>query len=293
MASVTQLLGHSGPVNVVKFNNQAGRYCLSGGRDRTIRLWNPHSGTQVSAYNGHGYEVLGLAITSDNTQFASSGGDKSVFLWDVQGGNVVRRFVGHDSKVNTVAFNDDGSILASASYDSTIRLWDMRARQRLPLQILDDAKDSIMHVCIRGCNIYAASVDGYVRSYDLRAGQLRADYVDHAATCVNPTSDNSALLVSTLDNTLRLLDTGTGSLLASFKGHTAESFRTHSAFGLADATVVSTSEDGRILEWDLLESTLLDDTKRHDKAVLWVDQHPTRPEMLSSGTDGVINFYSK
>ncbi|TIB39330.1 hypothetical protein E3P86_01174 [Wallemia ichthyophaga] len=290
---MTQLLGHSGPVNVVKFNNNAGRYCLSGGRDRSIRLWNPHTASQVKAYNGHGYEVLGLSITPDNTHFASCGGDKSVFVWDVQAGATVRRCVGHDSKVNTVAFNGDASVLLSGSFDSTVRIWDMRARQRLPLQILDDASDSVMDVCVSGSIVYSASVDGFVRTYDLRAGQLRQDYLDHAVTSVKPTSDNSAILVSTLDNKVRLLDTATGELLATFSGHAAEKFKAVSTFGLGDSSVISTSEDGRLLVWDMLESRIVSQHKSHEKAVLYVDHHPTREEMVSSGSDGVINFYSR
>lgn len=74
-----------------------------------------------------------------------------------------------------------------------------------------------------------------------------------SATSVKPTTDNSAILVSTLDNKVRLLDTATGSLLALFEGHTAESFRAHSTFGNSDASVISTSEDGRLFVWDLLE----------------------------------------
>jgi WD40 repeat protein len=38
-------------------------YVLSGGRDRTIQLWNPHKGTHVKEYKGaHGYEVLDIAM---------------------------------------------------------------------------------------------------------------------------------------------------------------------------------------------------------------------------------------
>lgn len=44
----------------MRYNNQTSKYCLSGGADRTIRLWNPGAGKEVKVYKGHGYEVLGL-----------------------------------------------------------------------------------------------------------------------------------------------------------------------------------------------------------------------------------------
>ena len=45
------LLGHEGAVLAVRFN-AAGTYCLSCGKDRSLRLWNPHSGVAVKTYTG-------------------------------------------------------------------------------------------------------------------------------------------------------------------------------------------------------------------------------------------------
>lgn len=53
------LKNHIGPVNIVKYNHTH-KYCLSGGHDKTIRLWNPASGAQVKVYDLHRQEVLGL-----------------------------------------------------------------------------------------------------------------------------------------------------------------------------------------------------------------------------------------
>ena len=51
------LKGHIGAVNVVKFNTD-GKYCLSGGKDKNINLWNPIEGSKIKTYSGyHGYEV--------------------------------------------------------------------------------------------------------------------------------------------------------------------------------------------------------------------------------------------
>lgn len=45
------LAGHEGAVLAVRFN-RAGTYCLSCGKDRTVRLWNPHRGVAVKTYTG-------------------------------------------------------------------------------------------------------------------------------------------------------------------------------------------------------------------------------------------------
>jgi len=82
----------------------AGTYCLTGSKDRSIKLWNPHRGTQIKSFQGHGYDVRGLAVTDDNARFVSCGGDKAVYLWDVATGSIVRRFKGHDAAANDVRF---------------------------------------------------------------------------------------------------------------------------------------------------------------------------------------------
>ena len=54
--------GHKGPVHVVRYAKGAAKYLLSGGHDRTIRLWNPDSATEIKAYTGHGYEILSISV---------------------------------------------------------------------------------------------------------------------------------------------------------------------------------------------------------------------------------------
>ncbi|RWW21957.1 hypothetical protein BHE74_00021872 [Ensete ventricosum] len=81
------LKGHEGPVLAVRFNGD-GNYCLSCGKDRTLRLWNPHRGIHIKTYKSHGREIRDVHVTS------------SIFYWDVSTGRVIRKFRGHDSEVS-------------------------------------------------------------------------------------------------------------------------------------------------------------------------------------------------
>ncbi|XP_071656850.1 WD repeat domain-containing protein 83 isoform X4 [Patagioenas fasciata] len=47
-----------GAVRAVRFNAD-GHYCLTCGADKTLRLWNPHTGAALKSYQGHGYELRG------------------------------------------------------------------------------------------------------------------------------------------------------------------------------------------------------------------------------------------
>ena len=82
---IRSLSGHApGSVNAVKFSSD-GNYCMTAADDRQVMLWNPHIdkpgnaelGLHIKSYSGvHGYQILDLAITTDNAKFASVGGMK-------------------------------------------------------------------------------------------------------------------------------------------------------------------------------------------------------------------------
>jgi len=53
---------HKGAVHVARYAQGSAKYVLTGGQDRTVRLWNPSLGTEIKTYSAHGYEVLSIAV---------------------------------------------------------------------------------------------------------------------------------------------------------------------------------------------------------------------------------------
>ncbi|KAG0175254.1 WD repeat-containing protein 83 [Apophysomyces sp. BC1034] len=257
------LKGHKGPVNDACYN-KSGQYCLSAGHDRTVRLWNPATGMHLHTYTGHGREVLGVAVASDNAKIASCGVDRAVMLWDVGSGEILRRYTAHWEKVNTVDFNEEATVLASDG--------------------LDDAK--------RLRKSYTSSADGKLRTFDLRMGQMLEDYIGPAITSARISKDSNCILVSTLDNTIRLMDKANGTLLNEFKGHRHTEYKIESTLTNTDAHAISGSEDGKIYIWDVLEDTPVTTLESHEGVVTSVDYHPSDVAMLSAGGDGCIRIWS-
>ncbi|KAM0790726.1 hypothetical protein ACM66B_004581 [Microbotryomycetes sp. NB124-2] len=285
------LTSHKGAVNCCVYNSGA-NYFLTGGQDRSIKLWNPNTGLEIKQYNGHTYEVLGLSCSHDNTKFASCGGDKNVYLWNVATGEQMKRFQGHLTKVNAVEFNQDASVLASGSNDTSVRLWDIKSQQRLPIQVLEEARDSITSLAISGDMILTGSVDGHVRTYDLRKGELRADFFEHPVTSLSLTQDATMVLVSTLDSTLRALDLASGNVLNTYKGHDNTNYRSQACFGPAEAFVVIGDEKGYVHAWDTELGTNSAKLKAHDRAVLWTTHHPKNAQMITASSDGTVKVWT-
>lgn len=64
--------------------------------------------------------------------------------------------------------------------------------------------------------LFFSSVDCDVRRYDIRVGRMNADHLGQPVTSVTLSKDGQCVLVSSLDNTIRLLDKETGELLNEY-----------------------------------------------------------------------------
>jgi mitogen-activated protein kinase organizer 1 len=56
------LTNHKGAVHVARYAKGSAKYILTGGQDRTVRLWNPNLGTEIKTFSAHGYEVLSISV---------------------------------------------------------------------------------------------------------------------------------------------------------------------------------------------------------------------------------------
>jgi len=178
----TRLVGHEGPIKVIKFTHD-GKYCVSAGHDRTIRLWNPtridpayttsvsetmhlnknqnndiekhfassksiaidsipHALPIQSYSDGHTHPISSIDIDDTSNTLISSS-NKTLVVTDVITQKLKRRFQDHTGIINSVTTSSDGSVFASGSYDGTVRLWDGRSFNSAPIQILSDASDSV------------------------------------------------------------------------------------------------------------------------------------------------------
>ena len=106
-------------------------------------------------------------------------------------------------------------------------------------------------------------------------------------TSIHPTSDSNAVLISTLDSTLRLMDRANGQLLRKYTGHMNKDYRIRSVTAFGDSVVLSGSEDGKLYAWDVLEGKVTAETEAHGgKVASAVTSATGRREWASGGADG-------
>lgn len=270
-----------------------GNYCLSGGYDKTIRLWNPHKEKEIRSYLGHGFQVLDLDIARDNNNFVSCGQDKQAYFWDVEKAIILRKYYGHSHRINCVKYNKDCQLFATGSFDKTVRIWDGRSRSTQAIQVLDEARDSVSSLCFADFELITASIDGCIRIYDVRMGEIKIDEIGSPVTSVSLSVDGNIILASSLDEKLRLLDKDDGSVYKEYMGHKNKDFKIESIFSNDDAYVISGSEDGNIFFWSLEGGNIITCLKAHDKMVSGICYHPLEPFLLSVSADHTLKLWGK
>lgn len=287
----SRLVGHEGPVQTVTFTEN-GKHCLTGGHDRTVRLWNPFRYDPASSSNndssllpppampiqiytsGYTHPITSVVSVESRTsaQILVAACQKTLVISDLITQQVKRRLQGHHvGHINAVAAVRHAEAYLSASYDGTVAIWDGRSSDYKPIQVLKEAKDSVTDVHVvqqeqgdydesgttnmSTAKIRTASVDGVVRTYDLRKGLLDSDDCGSPITSMAPTKDGECLTVSCLDGTIRLLQCDSGELLNTYSGHhKAGNYGLDVGVLASDSTIISGSEDGTCILYDLVQA---------------------------------------
>jgi len=331
--AVARLEGHDGPIQTVKFS-ASGKYCLTGGHDRTVRLWNPlrmdpafppppalppaseetdpdavpleglARALPIQTYGtGYSHPISSLVLDPSSTTLAAAS-NKTLVITDVVTQQVKRRYQGHAGRINAVSISNGCETYLSASYDATVKIWDGRSNSWEPIMTLQDAKDSVtdLHVVqdpvdpnnkkgqANTALIRTASVDGVVRTYDLRRGNLSSDNCGSAITSMTPTHDGHCLAISCLDGAVRLMELDTGELLNTYtSGHVAGQYGLQCCMTADDATLVTGSEDGRAVLYDIVRGTCVQTLEGHARPTCAIAAHPKRDNasvLITASYDG-------
>ncbi len=250
---IATLEGHKSGIGSVSFSFD-GAVLASGSWDRTVRLWDVKTRELVETLEGHTSGVSSVSFSPDGAILASAGGwnDATVRLWDVGTREPIGTLEGHLNEVRSVAFSSpDGAILASGGgyEDKTVKLWNVTTRELIAS--LEDHTGSVNSVVFStdGKTLASGSSDRMVRLWDVATRTPISSLDNRSSVYSLAFSSDGAMLVSGTWGSVKLWDVETQEQIGALQGHTRQ---VHSVDISHDgATLVSGSDDGTILMWDI------------------------------------------
>jgi serine/threonine-protein kinase len=283
------LTGHTGAVSAVAFT-PGGRTVVSGGADRTIRVWDVESGKQRHRYGETAPEPACLAVVPV-TGHILAGHGIGVRLWEAATGRELLRLTGHTDTVRGVAVSHDGRTALSGGDDRVPRLWDLSTGREA--HRLTGHRGRVTGVALSADGRLAVSGDRdqSLRLWEAKTGrELRSFAVPKGAVlAVALSPDDRAVLSAHFDTTLRLWDRETGRELRRFTGH--KQMVACVAVAPDGARLASGSHDGTVRVWDPVSGSELWCCQGHTGAVLGVAFSPDGKRLVSGGADCTVRVW--
>jgi WD40 repeat protein len=242
-----QLKGHFGYVASLDFTFD-GKYLVSGGHDRTIRLWNMSSASTDYVLQGHSDMVVDVACSA-NGKIASAGSwDQTARLWDIENKNTIYILNKHTDTVLSVSFNPNSNKLASAGGDQIIHIWDTNTGNQITS--LQGHSDIITELIFKssGDVLVSSSHDNTIRLWDvIRYVELRSFHHHENIQCISFDSTEKILALADISGTISFLNYMTGDQIYEINAHTKPV--TSIVFDPVGKLFCSGSSDGKIIFW--------------------------------------------
>jgi hypothetical protein len=283
--------GHTAPIESVAFARD-GRHVVSGGADKTVRVWDVETGQEQRRFEGHRRWVLGVDGAPDGRQVLSAGWDRTVRLWNVETGWEARRFEGHRGRVLAAAFSRDGRRVLSAGADRAVRLWEVDGGRELHGFVgPGDLAWSAATLCADGRLALSGSADGAVRLWDVSNGKQLRVFEGHARPVLSLalSADGRRALSGGWDRAMRLWDVETGKEIRRLEGHTEWVWS--AAFAPDGRRALSGGADGTVRLWDVATGKELLRFEGHTKPVHSVAFAPDGRCALSGGADHTVRLW--
>jgi serine/threonine protein kinase len=295
-----RLEGHTDLVDCVAFLPD-GRRALSGGWDRTVRLWDLDTGRQVLQFP-HAAAVHCLAVSPDGRLVLAAGGtrrqkegaqpgDYDIHLWETDKGKEVTQFSGHRDKVTGLAFLPGGSEFLSLSWDGTLRRWDRETGKQLAVLEKDVGPLRSLALMPGGKQAVSGSATGIVRLWDLAACESLSSFRagSEPVDCLAVTPDGERILAGGTDRVVRIWDVKSGKVVGHLTGH-AE--RVWSVAVSPDGRRALTGSMDRTLRlWDLQTGEELHVFTGHEKGVQGAVFSPDGRRALSASSDRTVRLW--
>eukprot|EP00475_Leptophrys_vorax_P001571 TRINITY_DN10865_c0_g3_i1.p1 TRINITY_DN10865_c0_g3~~TRINITY_DN10865_c0_g3_i1.p1 ORF type:complete len:536 (+),score=133.59 TRINITY_DN10865_c0_g3_i1:197-1609(+) len=294
-------IGHTKPVNAIRFFPKYGHLLLSASMDAKVKLWDVYKERKaVRTFSGHSSGVRDIAFNHDGSRFISASYDRYLKLWDAETGECISRFTS-----GAVPFcvrihpgiGRDHEFLVGQSNKKVVQ-WD--ARSGKIVQSYEEHLGSVSTVTFvdHGRRFVSTGDDKkmFVWEYGIPVVIKHiSDPTMHSmpATAVHP--DGRSVAVQSADNQVLVYTTGEKFKINKkkrFEGHQVAGYATSVCFSPDGQFLVSGDAMGKAVFWDWYKGKLLSRLDAHDQVTIGVAWHPIEPSKVATCSwDHTIKFW--
>ena len=154
-----------------------GKLMISGGSDKTIKLWDldsteTRSIDYLATLKAHHLAVNNIAFNpiEGEVKFASVSSDRQVILWGMKSTSPLSIFTAHTQAVKAIAFSPEGMLLATAGDDGLIHIWGMDNFKLVRTISAHRWTISSLVFLVDGNTLVSASWDGNLKFWQVDSG---------------------------------------------------------------------------------------------------------------------------
>ncbi|MGH3824415.1 MAG: eIF2A-related protein [Pseudonocardiaceae bacterium] len=284
------LRGHEDWVREVAWSPD-GRRLATVSNDRTARIWDADTGSELIVLRGHENWVRGVAWAPNGRWLATGSDDRTARIWDADSGRELVLLHGHDDDVRQVAWSPDSQRLATASRDRTTRIWDADSGSELAL--LRGHNNAVRGVAWSpdSRRLATVSFDRTIRIWDADSGSelavLRGHRDEVRAVAWSP--DGKWLATASSDRTARIWNPASGGELVLLGGHNGGLREV--SWSLDGKRLATASNDRTARIWDAITGDELVTLRGHNGSVAGVAWSPDDQLLATASHDWTTRIW--
>ena len=264
--AIANLIGHSGSVNCLIFNEVRGnsvvsrqgtihrhqKSLISASQDKTIRFWDLAQRKLIRTlggwFEGHTKGINSLVINPNSNSLISGSDDNSLKIWDLTTGEERETISSSLSTVTCMAISHDGRVFCSGGLERQLRIRNARTGKVIT-SIRGDSGVLSLAFSPDDNLLATGGFDRQIKIWDIVTRQEIYTLAGHSdrVSSLAFSPDGKILISASWDKTIKLWRLNTGKELATITGHNDQVLSL--AIALDGKTLVSSSADGVIKIW--------------------------------------------